>query len=68
MADTFTVRVTYTDRSRHSDRTFVEFYSTVEVLADSDTEATMVASQMVDAIRFDIDGMVIAARVIDVRI
>jgi hypothetical protein len=74
MADTFTVEVDFTDRTRNADRTFVTFTSTVRVLADTDTQATQMAAQMVAAIRDtafngeQIDGMVIATRLISCEI
>lgn len=64
--DTFTVRVEFTDRSRNEDGSYRTYHATVEVLADSETEATQVASQMAHAIRADLDPMILGARVTDV--
>lgn len=61
----FRVLVTYTDRSRGDDGRFRTFTTEVEVLAADDVEAVQLAAQMVDAIRTDVDGMVVSARVID---
>jgi hypothetical protein len=62
----WTVEVELTDRSRHADRTFVVFRTTVEVSADTETEARLVAEQMAGAIRHDLDAMVLGSRVLEV--
>lgn len=62
---TYTVQVDFTDRSRNADRTFVTSTRTVTVLADNDTEATLVATQLVTALRADLDGMPVASRILD---
>lgn len=62
----FTVRVTHTDRSRTADGHFNKFYTSVEVAADTDIEATLIAAQMASAIRRDIDGMVIGTTIEEV--
>lgn len=62
----FTVQVAHTDRTRTADGRFTTFTTFVDVLADTDVEATMVAAQMVAAIRADIDNMVIATTVVNV--
>lgn len=64
---TYRVRVTYTDRTRHTDGRLRCFTTEVEVLAADDVEATQLAAQMVDAIRTDIDGMVTSARILAVN-
>jgi hypothetical protein len=61
----FTVQVDYTDRTRTAAGTFTTFSTVVDVLADTDTDATLAAAQMVGAIRDDaIDGMVTATRIV----
>lgn len=63
----FTVEVCYTDRSRTTDGTFTTFTTSVTVLAETDTEARLIAAQMADAIRRDkTDGMVLSATVVGV--
>src|SRR5205809_3037637 len=57
-ARTWTVKVDHTDR--HD-----TYQTTVDVLAETETEATLVAAQMVDAIRHDtIGGMVTRTTVV----
>lgn len=68
MADIFTVLVDFTDRTRHDDRTFVMSTTAVRVLADDDTEATLVAAQIVAASRGRHDGFVTRTTITDVRI
>lgn len=62
---TYTVAVQHTDRTRNADGTYRTFTAIVQVLADTDNEATMVACQMTHAIRADLDPMVLGARITD---
>lgn len=62
---TFTVNVTFTDRSRDASGNYVTYTAIVTVLAADDTEATLVACQIAHAIRADLDPMVLGARITD---
>lgn len=62
---TYTVDVDVTDRTRRDDGSYVAVTRRVEVAAIDDTEATLVACQLVLAIRSDIDPMVLGARIVD---
>lgn len=59
---TYEVLVEFTDR-QVVDGAFKTYPSTVTVTADSDTEATLIAAQMVAAIRCDLSGMVVATTI-----
>lgn len=61
----FTVEVTYTDRTRLLNGRYQTFTSIVEVMAEDDREARLVAVQLVTAIRCDLDVMVLGERVTD---
>lgn len=59
----FTVDVFHTDRTRNADGSFVTFRSRVDVLAAD--AATLVAAQLVDAIRHDsVGGMVTGTQIV----
>lgn len=61
----YTVLVQYTDRTRVGQH-FRAYQTTVHVEAQTDNEATLVAAQMVAAIRCDLDGMVIGTTIQEV--
>lgn len=62
---TYSVDVTYTDRTRAADGSYVEYVARVTVAAEDDTEATLVAAQMAHAIRCDLDPMVLRTTITD---
>ena len=63
---TFTVQVDHTDRSRRPDGRYRTFWTFVEVKAPTDTEAVLVAAQMVHTLRPE--GMVLATEIIEVTV
>jgi hypothetical protein len=60
----FTVEVDYTDRTRADDGDYNVSTRTVEVLAHDEDEASLIGIQLVTAMRDEIGGMPLAARVI----
>jgi hypothetical protein len=66
MAAVYEVEVLWTDRTRNDDGGYVSYTARIEVLADTDTEATLVASQMAHAIRADLDPMILSAEIISI--
>ncbi len=62
---TFTVEVDFTDRRRHPAGGFVTATAFVEVMADTDTDATLTAAQMVGG-SIPADFMVTATRITDI--
>ena len=62
---TYTVDVTYTDRTRAADGSYVTYRSVVTVEADDDTDATRTACQLVHCIRADLDPMVLGSSITD---
>ena len=62
---TFSVVVTYTDRTRHPDRRFVTKSTIVTILANTDQEANLLAAQWVDGSR-PYDYMVLGTRTVQV--
>lgn len=64
----YTVEVTWTDRSRTPDGGYRQYTSTVEVMAETDAEASLVACQMVHAIRADLDPMVLGSEILSAEI
>lgn len=62
---TYHVNVTWTDRTRAADGGYVTYLARVTVLADDDTEATLVAAQLAHAIRADLDPMILSTRITD---
>ena len=64
----FTVEVTYTDRTRLPDGGYRTFIAVVDVMADSDIDARLVAVQMATAIRCDLDVMPLGDRIVCVAI
>lgn len=63
MALTYTVEVTFTDRTRDASGGYVTFVAVVTVSAENDTDATLIACQMAHAIRADLDPMVLGATI-----
>ena len=61
----FSIEVSYTDRNRHPDRSFVTFTTVVHLLCTTELEANLVAAHWVAATRPQ-DFMVTATRTLAV--
>lgn len=68
MEAAFTVEVDFTDRTRAEDGTYTTFTRTVNIWAAGNNEATYLAATLVHCLICDIEGMVLATRIVGVEI
>lgn len=61
----YTVRVTFTDRSRTPTGAYTTYYTDVDVLGTDDDDATLAANQIASAIRCDLHVMVLGHDILD---
>lgn len=64
----FQVEVDFTDRTRAEDGTYTTWTRTVDIWAAGNSEATYLAATLVHCLICDIDGMVLATRIVGVKI